>query len=42
MMVPSTFLNRMLYYPPIRSFKQTAAGYLQAPSSEVNIRPQRF
>ena len=33
MMVPYSIANRMLYYPPIKSVKQVAGGYLQAPSS---------
>ena len=33
MMVPNSIANRMLYYPPIKSVKQVAGGYLQAPSS---------
>ena len=32
-MVPSSIANRALYYPPIKSVQQVAAGYLQAPSS---------
>ena len=36
MMVPSALANRMLYYPSIKTVKQVAGGYLQAPSiSEV-------
>ena len=33
MMVPNSIANRALYYPPIKSVKQVAGGYLQAPSS---------
>ena len=33
MMLPSAVAKRMLYYPPIKSVKQVAVGYLQAPSS---------